>query len=51
MMSYKFPSGELFPDDDLAPATVEAVCYAYQLRRLNRVVVGLRELDASLGKK
>jgi hypothetical protein len=50
-MSQKFPAGELFPDDDLAPVTVESVRYVYQLKRVNRVVIGLRELDASLGFK
>jgi hypothetical protein len=50
-MSQKFPVGELFPDDDLAPVTVESVRYVYQLKRVNRVVIGLQELDASLGAK
>jgi hypothetical protein len=50
-MMHNYPVGELFPDDDLAPVSEESVRYVYQLRRVNRIVIGLRELDASLGKK
>ncbi|SDR60952.1 hypothetical protein [Paraburkholderia tuberum] len=50
-MIHKFPPVELFPDDDLAPVTAESMRYVYQLRRVNRVVIGLRELDGSLGEK
>lgn len=50
-MRHEFPPGELFPDDDLAPVTAESARYVYQLKRVNRVVIGLRELELSLGEK
>lgn len=50
-MMHEFPPGELFPSDDLAPVTAESARYVYQLERVNRVVIGLRELDLSLGEK
>lgn len=50
-MRNNLPVGELFPDDDLAPLSDESARYVYQIRKLNRVVIGLRELDASIGEK
>lgn len=50
-MRHDFPKGEVFRDDDLAPASDESVRYVSQIRKVNRVVVGLRELDASIGEK
>ncbi|TDG02342.1 hypothetical protein E1N52_40110 [Paraburkholderia guartelaensis] len=50
-MNHDFPKGELFPEDDLAPVTAESVRYVYQIRHLNRVVLGIRELELSLGNK
>jgi predicted nuclease with TOPRIM domain len=51
MTNHIFPPGELIPDDELAPTTAESLRYVFQLRRINRVVKGLRELDATLGEK
>ncbi|WP_028208128.1 hypothetical protein [Paraburkholderia nodosa] len=50
-MNHDFPKGELFPEDDLAPVTAESVRYVYQIRHLNRVVLGIRELELSLGEQ
>ncbi|HKR47852.1 MAG TPA: hypothetical protein VJU59_50680 [Paraburkholderia sp.] len=50
-MNHDFPKGALFPEDDLAPVTAESVRYIYQIRDLNRVVLGIRELELSLGEQ
>lgn len=50
-MTYEFAKGTLFPEDDLAPVTSESVRYFFQMKRLNHVVIGLRELDLSLGEE
>lgn len=50
-MNNDFPVGALFPDDELAPVSAEAVRYVYQIKQLNRVVIGLRELDLSLAER
>src|SRR5579864_1103024 len=50
-MNHDFPVGETFPDEELAPVTAESVRYVLQLKRVNRVVVGLKEVDVSLAEK